>query len=878
MFAFLGRIVRQFFVALIVLWLIGLIGFKVLAPPWKSVVETGELNFLPPDAPSRVATRLYEECWEQPVASTIVIVVQREGRAEGLLESDFEFVKNVLKPELQRIVADEMPRLLGPGRRFSGSFPQTHDDEGTSGTKPGSAAKSDNGSTGSPQRSVPGESAANGSNGRPANARSSTDAPLEYVRAFDDPSVGKLLISDTRQATLLVIDLPTGFRDEKNAPLIDRIEALIGPGGTLERENRVPTGLELFISGSATVGRDMIRAMAESSRSTEKWTFILVITLLVVIYRAPFLAVIPLFTVFVAVSVALSLLAILAGQGWLGLFDGIEVYITVLAYGAGVDYCLFLIARFREEFRKRHESGAAVEESIRMVGAAITASAGTVICGIAMLCFAEFGKFREAGYGITFGLLIVLLAALTLAPALMRVSGRFAFWPRTLQPADMDRRGWVQAQRPLMVWLNEAAVERLWDWIGRRVLARPLTIWLVTVAVMFPFAVACVHFWGTLTYGLISELPATKPSVRGARAIQRHFPPGVIGPARFLVESPSIDFSSPQAQKQLEELCLALRDEKDKLALADVRSIAIPLGFEATPLGTSPLERVRLRVMRKRAEPFYVAPYGPKAGHVTLVECIMSEDPFSRYGIDRITQLESRIRELAGQFLPKDTRLYALGPTAGIRDLKNVTDRDQIRVNSLVLVVVYLILVALLRRPSVCLYLIASVFFSYLVTLGVTFLVFYALDPAGFAGLDWKVPMFLFTILVAVGEDYNIFLMSRIYEERQKHGEVAGVIEGLKRTGSIISSCGIIMAGTFASLISGTLAGLRQLGFALAFGVLLDTFVVRPILVPTWLLIWAKRRQAAEASQTLVQPARPETAAALADPPDEAEATADAEA
>jgi putative drug exporter of the RND superfamily len=150
---------------------------------------------------------------------------------------------------------------------------------------------------------------------------------------------------------------------------------------------------------------------------------------------------------------------------------------------------------------------------------------------------------------------------------------------------------------------------------------------------------------------------------------------------------------------------------------------------------------------------------------------------------------------------------------------------------------VFVILILVLRQFLVTLYLLLSVLFSYYVTLGVTFTVFWLLDPQGFVGLDWKVAMFLFTILIAVGEDYNIFLMTRIHEEERRHGPLRGITVALDRTGPVISSCGIIMAGTFASLLAGSLTEMKQLGFALAFGVLLDTFVVRPILVPAFLIL-----------------------------------------
>ena len=220
----------------------------------------------------------------------------------------------------------------------------------------------------------------------------------------------------------------------------------------------------------------------------------------------------------------------------------------------------------------------------------------------------------------------------------------------------------------------------------------------------------------------------------------------------------------------------------------------------------------------------------------TRIDLVFQKDPFSRESISTFEEFKSAIPNILPPELA-DAELSYVGPTPSIRDLKLVTDSDQIRIDILVLAGVFLILVLLLRKPAISAYLIASVFFSYLATLGVTYALFWFLSPGEFAGLDWKVPMFLFTILIAVGEDYNIFLMTRIEEEQEVYGPVQGVTRALEKTGSIISSCGIIMAGTFSSLLAGTLVGMHQLGFALAFGVLLDTFVVRPVLVPAWLIM-----------------------------------------
>jgi len=252
---------------------------------------------------------------------------------------------------------------------------------------------------------------------------------------------------------------------------------------------------------------------------------------------------------------------------------------------------------------------------------------------------------------------------------------------------------------------------------------------------------------------------------------------------------------------------------------------------------------VRRQAIERAALEQYTSSLGERHYMGTRLTLTLLQSPFSHWSIEDLDRIEMAIREALPQNIRPAVQVYIVGGTASIRDLAAVIQADRQRIEMLVMASVLLILIMLLRRLMVSIYLLLSVLFSYYTTLGVSFALFWLLDPQGFTGLDWKVVIFLFTILIAVGEDYNIFLLARIHEEEEKKiGAKEAIIRALCRTGPIISSCGIIMAGTFASLLAGSLREMKQLGFALAFGVLLDTFVVRPILVPSFLLLLAEGR------------------------------------
>jgi putative drug exporter of the RND superfamily len=802
-FRFLGYIVCRFWYLVLAFWGAALLVTWLAAPPWDEVAQDQEFAFLPKSSPSIRAESEYAKAFpDDRFGSNIVVVLYRPADGSAELPGDLKFIEDTIEPALRHIAKEEGGLASEPDLSDEPLF----GDE----SKPAPPKK----------RSI-----------------------IARIRTPNAPGGGALLISADHKALLVVLELTSEFLSRVNWPTIDKVEHFVA---SLRQQGKIPPSLEICVTGSAVMGRDHTLSESRSSATTEKLTIVLVVLLLVFIYRAPLLTIIPLATVFLSVRISLDLLAILARAGHITLFEGIQTFITVLSYGAGVDYCLFLMARYREELDRGEAPGPAVAHAITGVGGALAASAATVICGIGMMAFAEFGKFREAGYAIPLALLVVLCATLTFSPALLRLAGKWAYWPQPLGPAAQrahasGRWSWL---------LQSGGLQRAWEAVGRLLVRRPWTVWLTTVALMAPFAIIAGLLYNHLSYDLIGDLPPDAPSVAGTRILQEHFPAGMMGPLTVLLVNPKVDFDSAQGKQFVGTLTERLRAQRVDLGLADIRSLTAPVGI--TPAAARAFDRldlpadVRQEAIARGAVARYVTDLGERAQIGTRLELILSESPFARQSIDNLARLEGAVKAALPAAMPAGSQLYFVGMTASVRDLAETIQSDRVRIEIRVLASVFVILFLLLRRIAVPLYLLASVLFNYYATLGVSFVVFWLLDPQGFAGIDWKVTVFLFTILIAVGEDYNIFLLTRIHEEEKKHGPVGGVTMGLTLTGPIISSCGIIMAGTFASLLAGSLSDLKQLGFALAFGVVLDTFVIRPILVPAFLILIRRGREPAQ--------------------------------
>jgi len=697
--------------------------------------------------------------------------------------------------------------------------------------------------------------------------RVSDKGPIVGVLSHRTEAVGEKLLADpgpNGQGLLVIVQLNTEFMAIRNMPLmkevyqtLDEIHPGLGSSCRSDGIAKFHDGLQFGMSGSAAIGTDMRFANIESIRNTEYATVFLVIVILVLVYRAPGLVIVPLATVGVSVVTATGLVAFLAywaGQvDWTNymIFKTTRIFVVVILFGAGVDFCLFLISRYKEELGRGRSPGDAVSYALGRVGDALSASALTTIVGLGLMFFTDFGKFRNSGPTVALCLCVALLASLTLAPALLRAGGRIVFWPWGIVPVRDDEEDEPAAPvgpRRKGAFLAGSLFGGFWERLSRQIVRRPGLIFVGSLLLLAP-----IVYRGTsieVTYDFLSELDADTTSVQGTHLLRRHFAAGQTGPVTMLAYDKRGGLDTKEARLgRIRRLTEALNrfeyresDGATVHPMTSVSSIYAPLGEKPKKRSAREIIGGVVVQVNPRAQRYYLANARDYEGKVARFDLVFKYHPFSIESIHLLDDVEKYLHTLAAD--PESewhgTQFSFVGTTAGIRDLRAVTTSDQWQIQKLVPLGVLAILILILRRPLISVYLICSVLVGYFVTLGVADTLFGWIIGGAYHGLDWKVPVFLFVILIAVGQDYNIYLATRVFEEQKRRGLDDGLRLALVRTGGIITSCGVIMAGTFASMMTGTLQAMRELGFALAFGVLLDTFVIRTILVPAFLIMWQR--------------------------------------
>jgi RND superfamily putative drug exporter len=858
----LARFVSRHWLVTILLW-IGLTGAVAsVTPAWETVTHDGDLAYMPDYLPSVQGRKLLEAAFpDGQDKSDLVVVVARPDRP--IDATDLQVVRH-LASRFHNLLGTS---VLSQARQYRDQAKQAAgvDDFAVADSFLQRAARGREIARASlreaarldpayaaAQHNLAIVSDADGDAARVAELRkqawdldpqlksspdqlSDSQGPVALTSVWTryTPQIGDRLVADDNRAELIVLRLAREFMATENIPLVEYVQEVMN--ATRSREGGLPAGLSIGLTGSAAVGGDMLISARESIANTTYWTVVLVVTILVVVYRAPLLVTVPIFSIVVSLVVATGLLAALTqvhqlpGMEWwdFKVFTTTKIFVVVILFGAGTDYCLFLIARYREELEKGHDQADAVQRALRGVGDALLGSALTTVLGLATMFSAEFGKFRHSGPAIGLCLLVTLLACVTLAPALLRGLGTGVFWPFGPRPVPADRDRWVPALR--------GSRSQIWSRLARIIVTRPGLVLVACVSAMIPLAILGTNV--QVTYDLLSELAPNRASKQGARLLQEHFPVGESGPLIVLARKPGGDFDSDAGRRALLGLTRALYGE----GIHSVRSLVAPTGKRPSR---------RLSIWDFAAQNYdltrdvYLSKLPSLGGDVARFEVVLNHPPFSWEAtqvLNRLDQMLQRLRNDRTSYWA-DSHFAFAGTTAGIRDLRRVTSADNVQIQLLVVLAVLVVLLLILRRPVVCLYLVLSVLFSYYVTIGISELFFRWSYGPTFEGLDWKVPLFLFVILVAIGQDYNIYLVTRVFEEQARHGLLRGLQRAVVSTGGIITSCGVIMAGTFVSMTTGTLRGVVELGFALSLGVLLDTFVVRPILVPAFLALLFRRQ------------------------------------
>ncbi len=675
----------------------------------------------------------------------------------------------------------------------------------------------------------------------------------------------RILGSRLRQprARLIVLQSDAELAATHNIVFLEAIQELTA-NVRLTHASITRPELEILATGSAAIGGETLSAARDSLRYTEWFTVLMVLLILALVYRSPLLIAVPLVSIGLAVAVSTGLIAWLtlgSRDGWLPgldlrIFTTSRIFIFVILFGAGTDYCLFLISRLREE-AARWPWNVAVARSLAGVSEALLGSALTTVIGLATLWIASYGKYHYTGPVIAVCLLIGLLVSMTLTPAILLLLGPKLFWPSTVR-AD-DRVATPLGRR------TGTPPTGIWGLIALRLTNRPV---LALVAgfglLLLPAGYGWVHEHD-VTYDISSQLAPSAESRRGLRMLDAHFGIGEVNPTTLLVvRDQRVDQSTlNEDSKVLAQMLYELP------GVHAVRSVDDPLG-DFPPdrvMGLLSADAWKRRALKTHriARGYFFSETPEYAGRLIRLDIVMTGDPFDIRTAENVTAMGDWLRAQTRQPGSRwqGAEVLLAGTTPSIVDLRSVTLEDHRRIKIAVVIAVFLVLLVIIRRVILCTYLIVTVLLSYFATLGLTILFFRWVYGDEYLGLDWKVPLFLFVILVAVGQDYNVYLVTRIIEEqRRRGGWLSALRRAVARTGGIITACGLVMAGTFLSMTASawfpmlqqffgrdvsqehaTLRGMVELGFALGLGVLVDTFYVRTILVPAFVALLDRFRR-----------------------------------
>lgn len=551
-------------------------------------------------------------------------------------------------------------------------------------------------------------------------------------------------------------------------------------------------------TGPAGISVDAVGLFSQGDTTLLFGTVLIVLIFLLVIYRSPILALVPLIGVGFAYLVISPILGAL-GKAELISFDSQGLAImTVLLFGAGTDYCLFLITRFRENLWEIKSKKTAIVRSLSSASGAIAMSGLTVIVAMLVLLVADYGSINRFAIPFGIAIFIMLLASLTLVPAFLTIIGRASFFPFIPRTEDMQEQRAKEKGKPVR---TKKPHNKIGNSVGRLVIRHPWKIAIATIVVLGILAGISSRI--TYTYDTLSSFPDDMPSKEGFDILTDHVNAGELAPVSVITET-----DDPEAVRAaLEELPYAA-------------AVMDPEQSESN----DQLVRIQLE---------------------------LDENPYSNEAMAHIPDIKEAVSDTTGNA----DRLWIGGQTAEQYDTQQVTKHDEKWIIPIVVGFITLLLLTYLRSVTATIYLVATVLLSFFSALGLGWLILHY--GFGVEAIQGFIPLYAFVFIVALGEDYNIFMISSIWKRSKTMPLKQAIADGVAHTGGVITSAGLILAATFAVLTTLPIQILVHFGTITAIGVLLDTFFVRPFLVPAITAIlgkwafwpWKKRIQQTEENE-----------------------------
>ena len=554
------------------------------------------------------------------------------------------------------------------------------------------------------------------------------------------------------------------------------VEKLIAIGG------KDASNYMFRVTGPAGIATDTLALFSQADMFLMMATVALILILLIVIYRSPLLALIPLVASGIVYLVADKIIGLL-GKGGLVISNETLSIMMILLFAAVTDYSLFVFSRYREELKQTENRFEAMKQALHEVGMPVFFSGGTVLVAMLILFFTKYQSYHNFAPIFAVTMAVIMLASITLIPALFALFGRKAFWPKIPKVGD-----------PV---IKEGSI---WSRMAGAITHKPIVSFLFVVIILLLSSGNIFNI--QYEFDTVKTFPNDMPSREGYEMVEQNFDKGTLAPTTILLES-----THAVTEEQAEALRSILENQPH------VASVSL---VEQT-----------------------------KFHENLLYELVFDINPYSKEAIDTIEHfLDHQNEWLHAQNILGT--LYFAGITADLYDENTYSNRDLVVVMILESLFIFAMLIALTKSIRLPIYMVGTILFSFAAALGLgTFLVDILF---GHTAISIRVPLYAFVFLVALGVDYNIIIISRFIEERKQHSVQKAMEIALSHTGSVISSAGLILAGTFAVLMTQPISILFVFGFIVALGILLDTFLVRSVLLPTLVILLEKKEKTKQIS------------------------------